>query len=146
MKVMLVQFGITLQSLWSHSVYTKVRFLKTLISPRDSNGFIKCRRLPCRIEKQTSLMNMSIRMRFGSILDPFWLRFGLVLRLSGRIECKFASDRPQVAPKSAHKQIKYILPKDVRVAAIRKPSEIIGDHRNSASGNSKSYQFANPFD
>ena len=72
MKVTLVQFGITLQSLWSHSGYTKVRFKKTLIFRTDFNGFIKRRRLTCRIEKQISLMIMSIRMRFGCILGPLW--------------------------------------------------------------------------
>ena len=80
------------------------------------NDFIKRRRLTCRIEKQISLMIMSIRMRFGSILDAFGRRFGSVLPLSGRFECKFASDRPQIAPKSAHKQIKNILPKDFRMS------------------------------
>ena len=47
-------------------------------------------------------------MHFGSILDPLGVHFGSVLCLSGRIECKFASDRPQVGPKSARKQIKHI--------------------------------------
>ena len=115
MKVTLVQFGITLQSLWSHQEYTKIRFQKTVISPTDINGFINCGGMTCRIEKQNSLMIMSIRMRFGRILGPCWVRFGSVLCLSGRIGCKFASDRPQVAPKSAHKQIKHILPKDFRM-------------------------------
>ena len=32
---------VTLQSLWSHFGYTKVRFQKTLISPADFNDFIK---------------------------------------------------------------------------------------------------------
>ena len=146
MKVMLVQFGITLQSLWSHSGYTKVRFQKTFVFPTDFNGFIKCRGMTCRIEKQISLMIMSIRMRFGCILGPCWVRFGSVLRLSGRIECKFASDRPQVAPKSAHKQIIHISPRDFRAAAIRKSPEITGNHRKPAPGNSKRYQSTNPFD
>ena len=55
-------------------------------------------------------------VRLGFVLDAFWLRFGSVLRLSGRIECKFASDRLQIAPKSAHNQIKHILPKDFRMS------------------------------
>ena len=58
--------------------------------------------------KQISLPIGSIRVRFRSILGPCWVHSGSVLHLSGRIECKFASDRPQVAPKSAHKQIKHI--------------------------------------
>ena len=146
MKPTLVQFVITLQSLWSHSGYTKVRFPKTLIFPTGFNSFIKRRRLTCRIEKQISLMIMSIRMRFGCILGPLWLRFGSVLRLSGRIECKLASDRLQIAPKSAHNQIKHISPKDFRVARFRKSSETNGNHRKSSLDNSKRYQFANPFD
>ena len=52
----------------------------------------------------------------GTILDPFGVRFGSLLPLSGRIECKFASDRPQFGPKSAHKQIKNIFPNDVRLS------------------------------
>ena len=118
MRVTLVQFGITLQSLWSHSGYTKVRFQETFIFPTDFNGFIKCRGVACRIEKQISLPIGSFRMRFRSIWDPCWVHFVSVLRLSGRIECKFASGRPQVGSKSARKQIKHILPRDFRMTLI----------------------------
>ena len=146
MKVMLVQFGITLQSLWSHAEYTKVRFPKTVISPTDFNGFIKCGGMTCRIEKQISLMIMSISMRFRSILDAFWLRFGSVLRLSGRIECKFASDRPQVAPKSAHNQIKHISTAYFRFQAFRTSVQTSGNQRALPPCNSIFYQSVNPFD
>ena len=65
---------------------------------------------------------MSIRMRFGCILGACGLRLGSALQLSGRLECKFASDRPQVAPKSAHKQVKHILPMYFRMAGMLEPA------------------------
>ena len=146
MKVMLVQFGITLQSLWSHSGYAKVRLKKTLVFPTDFNGFIKRWRLTCRIEKQISLMIMSIRMRFGCILGPF----GSVLRLSGRIECKFAADRPQVGPKSAPSRLVSKLNTFCQgilmYRAPRTSPRLTAPHRASAPGNSKRYQSAIPYD
>ena len=74
--------------------------------------------------KRISLPIGSFRVRLGSILSPCWVHVGSilgplgvyvgsVLRLSSRIEFKFASDRPKVGPKSAHKQIKHISPKDL---------------------------------
>ena len=122
-------FAITVESLW---VY-KGPLSKNIPFPTGFDSFMKRRRLTCRIEKQISLMIISIRMRFGCIFDPFWLRFGSVLQLSGLIECKFASDRPQVAPKSAHKQIKHILPKDFRVAGIWESSHLTGNQLRATS-------------
>ena len=52
------------------------------------------------------------------MLGPVGVHFESVLRLCGLIECKFASDRPQVGPKSAHKQIKHIWPRDFRMASV----------------------------
>ena len=100
-------FAITVESLCA----CKDPLSKNTYFPHIFNDFIKRRRLSGRIEKQISLMIMSIRTRFGCILAPFGVRFGSVLHLSGRIEYKFASDRPQVGPKSDHKQIKNIFPK-----------------------------------
>ena len=136
MKVTLVQFGITLQSLWSHSGYAKVRFKKTLIFHTDFNGFVKRWRLTCRIEKQISLMIMSIRMRFGCILGPLWGILGSLWVTLGHLGVALGSI--WILDGSMCKSNMFC-----RVVFASRRS---GTHRKPAPGNSKRYQSINPFD
>ena len=80
--IILGDFGVSLKSLGVHKGYCGIilaRFQKTLIFSTDFSGFIKYREMTCRIERQILLMIMSIRMRFGCILGPFWMHVGSVL-------------------------------------------------------------------
>ena len=63
--------------------------------------------------KQISLAIGSIRVRFECILNPFWVHLAVA-----KVGSHADSHRigPQVGPKSAHKQIKHILPKEFHMA------------------------------
>ena len=147
MRVTLVQFGITLQSLWSHSGYTKVRFQKTLIFPHRLQWFYKMPGNDMSDRKANfaydHVDSYAIWVHFGSMLGRCWIRFVFVRSDRKQIRFGSAPSRPQVGPKSARKQIKHILPKDFD---IPRPTVPTPPHRNSPPGNSKRYQSANPYD